>query len=279
MSRILGGLFLLVILCQPGALFAQEGKLQKIRDEAKQGEGDRKHQDSASDDDGDCLLGDLFGALLGNIFLTDDDSGCHCDAYFLSYPYARGWPGYMWLRPTGEESEQPAAEPDLRHIRGWSGRVAAEESNDFDGINRASLRLLLETGSGWGIQTNWTHVHEALGCGCTDDAALGDVNVTYLFLRDPSFQIRAGVGMRLLADRSTTDLGVNFLIGADLYPCKPIVLSAVMDAGTLGKAGVFHTQGSLGFLYKRWELYTGYDYLRIGSTSLQGPILGLRLWF
>jgi hypothetical protein len=28
-----------------------------------------------------------------------------------------------------------------------------------------------------------------------------------------------------------------------------------------------------------WEVFTGYDFLRIGSVNLQGPLLGLRLWF
>jgi hypothetical protein len=40
---------------------------------------------------------------------------------------------------------------------------------------------------------------------------------------------------------------------------KPLVLSTTFDGGTLGKAGVFRVQGSVGFLYKRWEIYTGYD--------------------
>jgi hypothetical protein len=139
--------------------------------------------------------------------------------------------------------------------------------------------MLLETSSGLGLQTNWSYVHESLACGCIDDTALGDLNLTYLFLQDQYVQARAGLGARMIADRHITDFGFNFTCGVDVYPCKPFVFTTTIDAGTLGSAGVIRAQGSIGFLLKRWEIYTGYDFLRIGSTSLQGPTLGLRLWF
>jgi hypothetical protein len=31
--------------------------------------------------------------------------------------------------------------------------------------------------------------------------------------------------------------------------------------------------------HKRWETFGGYDFLRIGTVNLQGPMVGLRLWF
>jgi hypothetical protein len=276
-SRALSGLLILFILSEPALLQAQEGKLQRIREDVKGREDSRSNKKTSDDDDDSCLLSDLFADLFALLF--SGESGCYDDAYFPGYPYAKGQPGYMWIRRTASEGEEPPAQPDFTRARGWSGRVAVEESNDFDGINRASLRLLLETGSGFGVQTNWSHVHEGLACGCSDDLALGDLNVTYLFVRDEHVQARAGLGARMIADRHITDFGFNFTCGVDIYPCRPLVFSTTIDAGTLGHAGVFRAQGSIGFLYKRWEICTGYDYLRIGSTSLQGPTLGLRLWF
>jgi len=49
----------------------------------------------------------------------------------------------------------------------------------------------------------------------------------------------------------------------------PVVVSKTFDGGTLGMAGVFRAQGSVGFLYKRWEIHGG------DSTSLQGPITAI----
>ena len=100
-----------------------------------------------------------------------------------------------------------------------------------------------------------------------------------LFVQAERLQMRAGLGVRIITDRYLTDVGFNATLGADWYPRKPLVISSTIDGGTLGHAGVFRAQGSIGYLFKRWEIFTGYDYLRIGSTALQGPILGLRLWF
>jgi hypothetical protein len=275
------------IFCQPAILQAQDGALQKIRNEVKSGTADSPSSDgkkSSGDGDSDSCncLGDLLGlALLAPFYVPHcllEDEFDH-DGYFPRYPYADGGPGYMRIRRVADEDSDPEPQPDFQRMRGWSGRVAVEESNDFDSINRAALRLLLETGSRFGVQTNWSYVHESLGCGCSDETVLGDVNLTFRFAQHENAQMRAGVGARMISDRHATDFGFNFTYGADIYPCKPFVMSAVLDAGTLGKVGVFRAHGSIGVLYKRWEIYTGYDYLRIGSTSLQGPILGLRLWF
>ena len=275
MARAFAGLLISCIFFCPPLLRAQEGKLQKIREDVR-GDDSSNSSGKSSDDD----WGSLLGQILADLFCFDDDAdGCHADGYFPSYPYARGQPGYMWMKRTTPDGEEPPPQPDFTKARGWSGRVAVEESNDFDGINRATLRLLLETGSGFGVQTNWSYVHENLSCGCTDNLGLGDLNLTYLFIQHENLQVRLGAGVRMLFDSHATDFGFNFTCGADVYPCKPIVLSTTLDAGTLGSAGVFRVQGSIGFLYKRWEIYTGYDYLRIGSTALQGPVLGLRLWF
>ena len=278
MSRAVGGLLLLCVLCQPACLLGQEGSLGRIRADVKGSDDSGDKRNRSGSDDGDSALGALLGGLLGQLFQGDYD--CYqLNGYFPAYPYAEGQPGYMWIRRTVDEGEEPPPQPDFTHARGWSGRVAIEESNDFDRINRASLRLLLETGSGLGLQTNWSYIYERLGCGCSDQSALGDLNLTYLFIQDEYVQMRLGLGARMISDRHVTDVGFNSTIGADMYPCKPLVLSTTFDGGTLGKAGVFRAQGSVGFLFKRWEIYAGYDYLRIGSTALQGPTLGLRLWF
>jgi hypothetical protein len=257
---------------------AQQGALQKIREEAK-GSSDSK---SSSDDDdsgsgcgGDDGCGELLMvALLAPFGLPHLALGDDFDSYgyFPPYPYAEGARGYMQIGPDGSETQ-----PDFTRV--WSGRVAVEESNDFDRINRVAGRLLLETTSRFGFQTNWTYLHESLPCGRSDESALGDFNLTFRFAQNEFAQMRAGVGARVMTDRWATNWGFNFTYGADVFPIRPGVLSATIDAGTLGSAGLFRAQGSIGLLYRRYEIYGGYDYMRIGSTNLQGPTVGLRLWF
>jgi hypothetical protein len=231
----------------------------------------------------DGLIGWFVAAAVAGPFvvphlLLQDDFGRA--SRFPAHPYADGQPGYLWIRrPVVAGAERPPCEPDFDRARSWSGRFAIEESNDFDAINRLSARLLLESAWRFGVQTNWSYIHERLGGGRADETTLGDLNLTFRFAQHEKAQVRAGLGARLMTDPHGTDWGFNFTYGADVYPAQPLVLSATLDAGTLGHAGVFRGQGSIGILFRRWEVYTGYDYLRIGSTALQGPTLGLRLWF
>ena len=88
-----------------------------------------------------------------------------------------------------------------------------------------------------------------------------------------------GLGINWLNDPSQTDLGFNFAYGIDLFPVKPLIISTVMDAGTLGHAGLFRFRTTAGVAYKRMEYYTGYEYTDIGRTHWNGLIGGVRLWF
>jgi hypothetical protein len=287
MARFLGGLLILCIFCQPAMLAAQDGSLQKIREDVKgdnqPGDPDNRSRSGSGGDDKDNIASQLAWVVLAAPFLVPYhllDDNLNLDGRFPAYPYANDEPGYMLIRrPLEEDAKKPSWELDFDRARYWSGRLAIEESNDFDAINRLSARLLLEAASRFGVQTNWSYVHENLGGGRFDETALGDLNLTFRFAQHEKAQFRAGLGVRLMSDPHGTDWGFNFTYGVDVYPIKPLVLSAILDAGTLGHAGVIRGQVSIGLLYRRWEIYTGYDYLQIGSTALQGPTLGLRLWF
>ena len=49
--------------------------------------------------------------------------------------------------------------------------------------------------------------------------------------------------------------------------------------GELGKAGLVHFRTTAGFTFKRWELYTGYDYRKVGSVHFDGPVAGVQFRF
>lgn len=280
---------LLILLICTGVLPAQE-KLQQVRDEVRTEEPEESWSD-CDDDDNDCCLeladacGECCGWLLCHVALAPfwwpheliEPDGM-VGGYFLPWPYAQQQPGSMWLQRL---TELPAAGDEVATpwVKRWQLRLALEESNDFDGLNRVNGHLLLDSTSRLGFQTSWSYLSEKLDCGCHDDMVLGDFNLVVRFAQSERAQFRTGLGCRLLGDRCGTDWGFNFTYGADLFPAQPLVLSAQLDAGTLGEAGVFHIRGSAGLLLRRWEVYAGYDFLQIGSTALQGPIAGLRLWF
>jgi hypothetical protein len=82
-----------------------------------------------------------------------------------------------------------------------------------------------------------------------------------------------------LSDVQNTDLGFNFTYAADLYSCKPWVLSAQIDAGTLGYARLFQFRTTAGVVFQGVESYAGYEYTDIGRTHWNSLIVGLRFWF
>jgi hypothetical protein len=108
---------------------------------------------------------------------------------------------------------------------------------------------------------------------------LGDTNLTFRFAQTERMQMYAGLGFRMQTDRYDTRFGFNFLYGGDVFLSDPLVLSASLDVGNLSSDLVVHGRATVGLNYKRWEVFGGYDFLRIGSVNLQGPMLGLRLWF
>lgn len=227
------------------------------------------------------VIGPLLGAALGAPFvlphklLGDDLSR---SALFPGHPYAR--PDGRFLDTALREGpEMPQTILDPQSLRPWSARLQLENGNDFSGLNRTGAALSLDSASRFGLSTRWDHYRERLTCGCWDYTTLGDAHLTYRFAQSPAAQFYAGLGARWRFDHSDTSGGVSALYGADLFPVDPLVLSASIDLGNLDRSFVFRARASAGWQVGRFELLGGYDFLRLGSANLQGPFLGLRLWW
>ena len=305
MRPLFGSLLLACLWWQTPLVCAQEGRLEQVREEVR-GDNERadkeekpersrrgngnKAQDyddvwgygngcsSDNSDSGFGLAGlALLAPFLGPACLLGDDY-THT-GYFLSHPYQHGLPGFMRIDGFLDEGQPPGQPPlDPDRLKVWMGRLTLQDSNDFRGLNRLNGQLLLDTSSRFGLQTGWTYLNERLGGGQHDDMVLGDLDVMFRFAQNEYVQMRAGLGARVLAD-TTSRWGFNFTYGADLFPVRPLVLSAVADLGTLGSTSLVHLRGTAGVMVHGWEFFAGYDYMRIGTVDLQGPTLGLRFWF
>jgi hypothetical protein len=129
------------------------------------------------------------------------------------------------------------------------------------------------------VLTSWNHFYERLNGGRSDELVLGDMNLTYNFGCGPRGTVRAGLGARVLADHGRSDWGVNFHLGADLFPARPWICTIGGDVGTVGDATVLHGRLTLGVVHRGWELFGGYDVMTIEDTTLHGPLVGVRVWF
>jgi hypothetical protein len=139
--------------------------------------------------------------------------------------------------------------------------------------------LILETTSRFGIDSSFLYLTERFPDADDDHLSLGDCNLIYRFAQSSRAQMRTGIGANWLNDSTRTDLGFNFTYGGDFFPCKPWVISAVVDWGTLGHAGLFRFRTTAGVIFDRFEGYVGYEYLDIGTTQGNFLIGGARVWF
>lgn len=184
---------------------------------------------------------------------------------FAAFPHA-GEQGFLDVQPSC------LAKP-------WLGAVRFELGSDFDGLSRSGLAAQLEGSMGWGLDFKYDTYRESLAGGGYDELRIVDLNAMYRVVETNHSLIRVGMGVNFLGDAIGTEAGVNFTVKADFAPVRPFVLSTELDMGTVGHAETLHTAATLGVMTDRVELFGGYDYRRVGDAELQGPMLGLRLWF
>lgn len=294
-------LFVMLTLSFGTDSLSAEGRLSEARSEVRgsnrSSASDSFSEDSSSnsDDDGDSFL----GTLLTSLFSSNSDCGCEDsdgsssldggvifsvlaspwlvphsmlddkDEVLLlaDYPYAQNWDGYF----VDQDPKPDWAKP-------WSGRFLAESGTDFDGLQKQGGRLRLDTTSRFGLDTEWNFRRETLSTG-HDSLWNGDVNLVYRFAQSRRAAFYTGLGVNWLADRGGGDAGFNFTYGADFYPADPWVISGSIDWGTLGHASTFHGRATVGLMLNRLEVFTGYDYLKIGDTSLPSFVAGVQLHF
>ncbi len=212
------------------------------------------------------LPGDLLGDSIRQL------------GYFPARPYAPEYAHFI------QRGEVPGNNDDLdvldpARFKPWSVRLALEDGNDFNHLNRLGGRFALDTAWRIGLTTNWNYFTQRLPGGSSNESLVGDFNLTFRIAQAHWAQVHFGVGARLLTDRYTTQGGFNLLYSADFFPIEPLVISTQIDLGNLSDSFVIHARGTVGCQVGRFELFGGYDFLRIGSVNLQGPLAGLRLWF
>ena len=165
------------------------------------------------------------------------------------------------------------------YAKSWACQVRADYIDNFDALTGLSGQIIFDTTSRWGCQASVHTFCEDLHDDRYDHLTLGDCDLVYRFAQHPRGQMRLGLGANWLTDPTRTDLGFNFYYGGDFFPRKPWVVSAELDWGTLGHAGLFRFRTSAGLLLRSLETYVGYEYSDIGSTQDNFFLTGLRVWF
>jgi hypothetical protein len=294
-----------IVSCTTGsAAFAQRGMLQTIREDVR---GENVSSPSSRPDDmrddrrdecyepnpwlndqdasgcGSNRTGSSAGSDIPSVFcifpaagaiilsplwapramLGDDFNG---SGYFVRFPYD-GDAGYIRTSRCGEKTRPLAV------------RLDVEYAETFDRLESVNGHLLVETSPRFGVAAALNHLEERLPSGGRDRLDIGNCNVVYRFAQNEWAEFRTGLGFNWMKNTERTELGFNFTYAVDLYPRKPWVLSAEIDAGTLGDAGLFQFRTTTGVVFHGVETYIGYEYTDIGRTHWNSLIAGVRLWF
>ena len=90
---------------------------------------------------------------------------------------------------------------------------------------------------------------------------------------------RAGIGANFLIDRFGTEIDTNLTLSTDFFPVEPLIIEFEIDYGKIGQATHTHLLTTAGVNFNHVEWLTGYEYRRIGSIEIYGPLMGMRVWW
>jgi len=259
------------------------------------------HHDPHCDGDDDSLgsfLGDLIGALLfASVSGSSDD--CHDDSVTISGDsFVFTIVGVPWIGPQallGDSSDFEADFPEFPYQNDTPGylsfqsqipeyasssgfQFSTEYGSNFSGTHRIGTHLLWEGSSRWGLDAEVNHWIEEIPSG-NDQLSMGDLNLVYRFAQSERVQFRSGLGVNWMGYEGNGEAGFNFTYGVDLYPADPWAVRSSIDWGTIGSSQLFHARSTVGLMLDRFEIFTGYDYRRLGPSDFQGWVSGVNIYF
>lgn len=298
MSRTVKALALCWLALVTASPALADGKLDRTRDEIRNGSGGDEDRDSdeGEDDGGGGWIGDLVEGFVHALFTIgddDDDSNAsdespepeppplHPEFGYRSYPYQRDGAAYIVEIDRALAYVPVSAHSDVElavlpaPVQPLAGQIALEGGH-WDGLTRSGVAARLLTDTRFELDGRGLWLHEPASE--APDALLGDAHVAFRFAQSDALLLRMGLGVRFWSDRELEDIGLDALLGLDLFPVRPLVVSAQASAGNLGQAAVGSARIQLGVAFRRFELLAGVEWLWIGDVELSSPLVGMRLW-
>jgi hypothetical protein len=189
------------------------------------------------------------------------------------YPYAHDSGGYA-LAAEDESGE-------LREAR-TAFRVEVEGGYVLAGARRIAAAARVQLPFFVDIAAHYSLYVEP-GAPDISTLTLGRVDLELRLLDGTGIQIRFGGGLRHFHDRLGSLLGGGVGVAVDVFPVRPLVLSASADAGIVGRATILRARASAGLVVDNTEVYLGYHYEALlgeggAAADLGGVMIGVRLW-
>lgn len=202
-----------------------------------------------------------------NLFTESKKGRSIRDTSYAYHPYADGYPGYLIVDDLGDYENQYGA---LQSRFYWM--------SNFDGVQQWSATGFAETPIGLGIHSQYSFFTESIPGRVTDELQFADANLLMRIGWNETAVFRAGLGMNWLQSQTVSDFGVNSTFLFDFYPHEPLILSAQFDLGKVGDASTNHIEATIGWSWEFAEAFIGYDRRKVGTVTLEGPLIGFRFY-
>ncbi|MBT3889409.1 MAG: hypothetical protein HN617_01535 [Planctomycetaceae bacterium] len=187
---------------------------------------------------------------------------------FIKYPFARAHTGSMMMNPMQGDAVESS------HLR-----IRVDYADNFLTQQKISTHLIFESRNRLGVDASFDYLRESVAVGQHDQLWIGDFNAVWRFAQMEKAQMRIGLGMNWQRAAAGTEKGINFTYGGDFYLSKPQIISADLDWGRLGSAGLFRIRTTYGRQIGRAKVYVGYEYLSIGNFEKNFLITGMSFDF
>lgn len=151
--------------------------------------------------------------------------------------------------------------------------------HDFGERSVVGGQFVLETRSRFGLDLEIAHRDFGVG---SPELWFGDANATLRFAQCSWLNGKVGAGLAWGVDSGANggaDFGGNVLYSLDAFPFRPLIATAVAEAGMIGNERWFtHAQATGGWSFGLIELFVGVDHFELDARQQTTMLAGLRFW-
>lgn len=189
---------------------------------------------------------------------------------YLAHPYALGITGFELPADVAGES------------RGIAVVMSLEGGMLLPSVGRAGLGMRMIFGA-IEVELRGSALVEREE-GAAVWAGLVGARVAYAITDGGPARVRVLAGMLSFFDAAGDASGAEAGFAMDAFPVRPLVVSAELTGGVLGRAGMVSARLTAGVIFDRTELFAGWTHQVLFPTvegpvvDLGGPLLGLRFW-